>query len=210
MTLFQQVGASKHKLRAQYQLERCARSLKAYSLVDLDNVAASHFLMLCQSFRAFLALASDDLDDITNGLDDLAVVLQDLSLTSERTALLYVKITRQDPGANLERCRISLLANDFTSDRVQDISTLDRVHGDLKLLQQSPRHSSCRRMSGESPRQCWQCTHFLDGSPPDTLARDMGGSMTRHNLFAAEVAAARGALLKSEVVQTLHTTASQC
>ena len=61
---------------------------------DVDDVAASHFLSLCQSFRALLALASDDLYDITNGLDDL-VALQDLSLTGTRTALLDVKITIQ-------------------------------------------------------------------------------------------------------------------
>ena len=35
-----------------------------------------------------------DLDDVTNGLDDL-VALQDLSLTGKRTALLDVKITGQ-------------------------------------------------------------------------------------------------------------------
>ena len=47
---------------------------------------------------------------------------------------------------------------------------------------------------------------FLDGFTPDTLARDMGDSMTKYTLFASVVAAARGALLKSEMVQTLQTT----
>ena len=76
-------------------------------------MAASHFLSLCQSFRALLALASDDFDVITSELDDL-VALQDPSLTSKRTSLLDVKITvqatecwqRQVRGANLERCRV--------------------------------------------------------------------------------------------------------
>ena len=36
--------------------------------------------------------------------------------------------------------------------------------------------------------------------------RDMGELIKRYTLFASAVAAARGALLKSEVVQTLHTT----
>ena len=48
--------------------KRCAQSLEACPLGDVDDVAASHFLSLCQSFRALLALASDDMDDITNGL----------------------------------------------------------------------------------------------------------------------------------------------
>ena len=41
--------------------KRCAQSLEAYPLGDVYDVAASHFLSLCQSFRALLALASDDL-----------------------------------------------------------------------------------------------------------------------------------------------------
>ena len=118
-------------------------------------MAASHILSLCQSFRALRALASDDLDGITNGLDDL-VALQDLSLTSKRTALLDVKITVQatecwrdrfegrisnaaayaELGPCFRRCT-TLLASDFTSDWAQDMSTLDRVPGDLRLLQQS-------------------------------------------------------------------------
>ena len=63
--------------------KRCAQSLEAYPLGDVGGAAASHF-----------ALATDDLDDITNGLDDL-VAWQDLSLTGKRTALLDVKITIQ-------------------------------------------------------------------------------------------------------------------
>ena len=133
----------------------CAQALEAYPPGDVDEVAASHFLSLCQSFRALLALASDDLDGITNGLDDL-VALQDLSLTSKRTALLDVKITVQatecwrdrfegrisnaaayaELGPCFRRCT-TLLASDFTSDWAQDMSTLDRVPGDLRLLQQS-------------------------------------------------------------------------
>ena len=61
--------------------KRCVQSLEAYPLDDVDDTAASHF-----------ALASDDLDDITNGLADL-VAWQDLSLTGKRAALLDVKIT---------------------------------------------------------------------------------------------------------------------
>ena len=41
--------------------KRCAQSLEAHPRGDVDDVAASHFLSLCQSFRALLALASDDL-----------------------------------------------------------------------------------------------------------------------------------------------------
>ena len=51
----------------------------------------------------------------------------------------------------------------------------------------------------------WHCKPFLGGSLSDTQARDMGELMTRYTLFASAVAA-RGALLKSEVVHTLHTT----
>ena len=47
--------------------KKCALSLVAYPLGDVGDVAASHFLSLCQSFRALLALASDDVDEITNG-----------------------------------------------------------------------------------------------------------------------------------------------
>ena len=52
--------------------KRCAQSLEAYPLGDVDDVAVSHFLSLCQSFRALLAFSSDE----------------DLSLAGTRTAVL--------------------------------------------------------------------------------------------------------------------------
>ena len=136
--------------------KRCALSLEAHTLGDVGGVAASHFLSLRLSFRALLALASDDLDDIKNGLDD-AVALQDLWLTGMRNALFDVKITNwasecwhdrfverisnaaacAELGPCFHRC-MTLLASDFTSDWAQDMGNLDRVHGALKLLQPPP------------------------------------------------------------------------
>ena len=74
--------------------KKCALLLEAYPFGDVDDVAAFHFLSLCETFRALLALASHDLDDITNGFDD-SMALQDLSLTGKLSALLDVKITIQ-------------------------------------------------------------------------------------------------------------------
>ena len=121
--------------------KRCAQSLVAYPLGDVDDAAASHFLSLCQPFRALFALASDHLDDITNGLDDL-VALQDLSLAGKRV------LARQVRGANLERAAacaelgpcchrcMALLASDLLQIGPKTCA-LDRLHGDLKLLQPS-------------------------------------------------------------------------
>ena len=50
--------------------KRCVLSQGAHPLRDVDDVTASHFFSLCQTFRALLALASDDLDDITIVFDD--------------------------------------------------------------------------------------------------------------------------------------------
>ena len=110
-------------------------------------------LTLCQSFGAFPTLASFDLDDITNGLGDL-VALQDLSLTGKRGAVMDVKITVQasecwhvrfeerfSNAASYAELSPSLYRGKTLSastlDWAQDMSTLHRAHGDLKLLQQS-------------------------------------------------------------------------
>ena len=61
----------------------------------VGEVAAPHFLSLYQSFRELPALASDDLDDITDGLDDMVALEDHLSLTGKRGALLDVNITIQ-------------------------------------------------------------------------------------------------------------------
>ena len=78
--------------------KRCSQTLEAYPLGEVDDVAAPHFLSLCQSIRALLALASDYLDDITDRLDDL-MALQGVSLTGKGV------LARQVRGANLGRCR---------------------------------------------------------------------------------------------------------
>ena len=91
--------------------KRCAQSLQAHPRGDVVDVAASHELVPIDSRVA--RVVSDDLDNITNGLDD-SVDLQGLSLTLKRTAILGVRITiqaervlaRQVRRANLERCRV--------------------------------------------------------------------------------------------------------